>query len=129
MPRLQSQAERGREMITLPEWHPDCGGDWVLSGPGFFANYWPDNTVVASIVDEYGNALESSGIVSGTSLGNCQSFAESWIREHMHLIDASAKAKLDAIRALVDESLARMEPVSWIGALTEILDGNSDGKA
>ena len=30
--------------------------------------------------------------------------------------------KIDAIRALVDESVARMEPVSWIDALTEILD-------
>lgn len=40
-----------------------------------------------------------------------------------------AQAKLDAIRALVDESVARMEPVSWIDALTEILDGDSDGQA
>ena len=33
------------------------------------------------------------------------------------------QAKLDAIRALVNESVARMEPVSWVDALTEILDG------
>ena len=37
--------------------------------------------------------------------------------------DARTQSKLDAIRALVAESTARMEPVSWIDALTEILDG------
>jgi hypothetical protein len=37
--------------------------------------------------------------------------------------------KLDAIRALVNESVARMEPVSWVAALTEILDGGSSGQA
>ena len=36
--------------------------------------------------------------------------------------ESDPQAKLDAIRALVNESVARMEPVSWIDALTEILD-------
>lgn len=39
-----------------------------------------------------------------------------------------AQEKIDAIRTLVNESTARMEPVSWIGALNAILDGDSDGQ-
>ena len=70
--------------VTLPEWHPDCGGDWVLSGDGFFANYWPDNTVSASITDGFdGPTLAESGIVSKDSRAACQSFAEGWVREHL----------------------------------------------
>jgi len=70
--------------IELPEWQPDCGGDWVLSGDGFFANYWPDCTVSASITDGFdGPTLAESGIVPKMSKALCQSFAENWIREHL----------------------------------------------
>ncbi|MEU5156766.1 DUF6221 family protein [Glycomyces sp. NPDC021274] len=70
--------------VTLPEWKPDCGGDWVLSGTGFFANYWPDNTVSASITDGFdGPALADSGIVPKESRAACQLFAEEWIRQHL----------------------------------------------
>ena len=69
--------------VELPEWKPDCGGDWVLSGPDFFANYWPDNTVTASIGEDDGPRLSNSGIVSKESRAACQLFAEEWIREHL----------------------------------------------
>jgi hypothetical protein len=129
LPLLQPQAERGWKVTTLPEWHPDCGGDWVLSGDRFFANYWPDNTVIADVFGENGEVLHCSGIMSFDSKAQCQAFAEMWILHHMRDGDATAQAKLDAIRTLVNESVARMEPVSWIDALTEILDGDSNGQA
>ncbi len=69
--------------VKLDDWHPDCGGDWVLSGPGYFANYWPDNTVSAVIQDASGNELADSGIQSGISRAECQAFAERWIRERL----------------------------------------------
>lgn len=69
--------------VKLNDWHPDCGGDWVLSGPGYFANYWPDNTVIADILDVEGNALDCSGIQHGISRAECQAFAERWIRERL----------------------------------------------
>lgn len=69
--------------VKLNDWHPDCGGDWVLSGPGYFANYWPDNTVIADILDVEGNASDCSGIQSGISRAECQAFAERWIRERL----------------------------------------------
>lgn len=70
--------------VTLPEWKPDCGGDWVLSGTGFFANYWPDNTVTASITEGFdGPALADSGIVPKEGRAACQLFAEEWIRQHL----------------------------------------------
>lgn len=69
--------------VKLNDWHPDCGGDWVLSGPGYFANYWPDNTVSAVINDANGNELADSGIQSGISRAECQAFAERWIRERL----------------------------------------------
>lgn len=69
--------------VKLNDWHPDCGGDWVLSGPGYFANYWPDNTVSAVIQDASGNELADSGIQSGISRAECQAFAERWIRERL----------------------------------------------
>lgn len=69
--------------VKLNDWHPDCGGDWVLSGPGYFANYWPDNTVSAVIQDANGNHLADSGIRSGISRAECQAFAERWIREQL----------------------------------------------
>jgi hypothetical protein len=72
------------DKITLPDWHPDCGGDWVLSGPGFFANYWPDNCVSASIIEgEDGKELASSGLVYLDSKAECMAFAERWIKEQM----------------------------------------------
>jgi len=72
-----------RESIpVLSEWTPDCGGEWVLSGPGYFANYWPDNTVSASILDPNDDALAKSGIVAHPSRATCQAFAEQWIAEH-----------------------------------------------
>jgi len=68
--------------IALPDWHPDCGGDWVLSGPGFFANYWPDNCVSASIIEgEDGKEIASSGLVYLDSKAECQAFAERWIKD------------------------------------------------
>lgn len=71
-------------IVELPDWKPDCGGDWVLSGTGFFANYWPDNTVTASITDGFdGPTLADSGIVPRESRAACQLFAEEWIRQHL----------------------------------------------
>lgn len=73
------------------EWHPDCGGDYTLSGPGYFANYWPDNTVSASIYDlddlndPYTKELAGSGLMGGSSLADCQAKAERWIEEHLLL--------------------------------------------
>lgn len=70
--------------IQLPEWHPDCGGDWVLSGTGFFANYWPDNTVVASVLDGFdGNELATSGIQAFASKAQCMAYAEWWIKAEL----------------------------------------------
>lgn len=69
--------------IKLNDWHPDCGGDWVLSGPGYFANYWPDNTVSAMLNDSEGNQINHSGIQHGISRAECQAFAERWIRERL----------------------------------------------
>ncbi len=78
-----------KHTITLPEWHPDCGGDWVLSGPGFFANYWPDNTVVASILDgEDGREIASSGIVHQGSRAECMAYAEWWIKAELNALPA-----------------------------------------
>lgn len=69
--------------VKLNDWHPDCGGDWNLSGPGYFACYWPDNTVSAMILDVEGDQLNHSGIQSHNSRAECQAFAERWIRERL----------------------------------------------
>lgn len=83
--------------FSLPEWEPDCGGDWTLSGPGFFANYWPDNTVSVSIYVGDTRVAES-GIVSRGSRAECQAFAERWIRDH-----SRALAECRARRRIVEE--------------------------
>lgn len=71
-------------IVELNDWHPDCGGDWVLSGPNYFANYWPDNTVVASILDgPDGNELATSGIQPFASKAQCMAYAEWWIRAEL----------------------------------------------
>ena len=69
--------------MDFPAWRPDCGGDWTLSGDGFFANCWPDNTVSASIWhgDE---RCATSGVVARRTRAECQAFAEQWIRENLH---------------------------------------------
>lgn len=69
--------------VKLNDWHPDCGGDWVLSGPGYFANYWPDNTVIADILDADDTRTASTGIQSFTSRAECQAYAEWWIKAEM----------------------------------------------
>jgi hypothetical protein len=69
--------------MNMPEWEPDCGGDWTLSAPGFFATYWPDNAVSATIYDNNGEISATSGIVRLEDRLSCQSFAEKWIREHL----------------------------------------------
>lgn len=66
--------------VKLNDWHPDCGGDWVLSGPGYFANYWPDNTVIADILDADDTRIASTGIQSFASRAECQAYAEWWIK-------------------------------------------------
>jgi hypothetical protein len=68
--------------LHLEQWRPDCGGDWCLSGPGYFANYWPDNTVSATLYNAKGEAILKSGIFSGASRAECQAWAERWIREN-----------------------------------------------
>ncbi|MFG3340547.1 DUF6221 family protein [Glycomyces sp. NPDC048151] len=77
--------------VDLPEWTPDCGGDWCLSGPGFFANYWPDNTVSASIGGEEGPGIAASGIVARETRTACQAFAEDWIRQHLPEANATLR--------------------------------------
>lgn len=69
--------------VNLNKWHPDCGGDWNLSGPGYFACYWPDNTVSAMILDAEGNQLDHSGVKKFHTRSACQTFAELWIRERL----------------------------------------------
>lgn len=83
---------------ALPEWTPDCGGDWCLSsgnseGPGitFFANYWPDHTVSASIYAD-GHAVHKSGIVARQTKIECQFFAERWIVEHLSVANPTVRA-------------------------------------
>lgn len=83
---------------ALPEWTPDCGGDWCLSsgnseGPGitFFANYWPDHTVSASIYAD-GHAVHKSGIVARQNKIECQSFAERWIIDHLSVANPTFRA-------------------------------------
>lgn len=75
--------------VSLPAWEPDCGGDWCLAGGetegpgwGFFANYWPDNTVSASVFYD-GEKIKGSGIVAHQSKADCQSFAEHWVRDNL----------------------------------------------
>lgn len=88
--------------VELPEWTPDCGGDWCLNvgalshepGVGAFANYWPDNTVSASVYVD-GKDVAKSGIVAHASKAECQAFAEHWIRDH--LADASPVLRLLAL--------------------------------
>lgn len=70
---------------SLGAWRSDCGGDYTLSGEHagvfYFANYWPDNTVSASIyLEEDGDRVAGSGIVQRSSFDDCKRFAESWIR-------------------------------------------------
>jgi hypothetical protein len=94
MSRLQPQAERWWEVITLPEWHPDCGGDWVLSGDRFFANYWPDNTVIASILDgPDGNQISTTGIQPFASKTQCMAYAEWWIRAELTAMKTNGGGK------------------------------------
>lgn len=72
--------------VPLGEWTPDCGGAYCLSGSGYFANYWPDNTVSASIYlgdDEQPTEVATSGIVARPSKAACQAFAEEWIAERL----------------------------------------------
>jgi hypothetical protein len=91
---LQPQAERGWEVMEFPEWHPDCGGDWVLSGPGYFAVYWPDNTVVASILDgQDGNEIATSGIQPFASKAQCTAYAEWWIRVELTAMKTNGGGK------------------------------------
>lgn len=79
----------------LNDWHPDCGGDWVLSGPNYFANYWPDNTVIASILDgPDGNELATSGIQPFPSKAQCMAYAEWWIQAEL-VATASKKGTND----------------------------------
>lgn len=78
--------------VYFDEWTPDCGGDWCLNvgagsdepGVGAFANYWPDNTVSASV---YRDDVEvaRSGIVSRATKAECMAFAEQFIRGHFPL--------------------------------------------
>jgi hypothetical protein len=124
-----SSFDEDRKMITLPDWHPDCGGDWVLSGDRFFANYWPDNTVIADVFGENGEVLHCSGIMSFGSKAQCQAFAEKWILHHMRGNDVSAQAKLDAIHKIVFEDASRgwEHCVRRIAAVLE--EGHSNGQA
>lgn len=95
--RVLAECEAKRRIVeaetqigALPEWTPDCGGDWCLSGGaingepgvGYFANYWPDNTVSVSVYRD-GKRLAESGIVARGSRAECQAFAEQWVREHL----------------------------------------------
>lgn len=50
-------------------------------GIGAFANYWPDDTVSASVYID-GEDVARSGIVARRSRAECQAFAEQWIRDH-----------------------------------------------
>lgn len=76
--------------IVLPEWTPDCGGDWCLSGGansdesgiGYFANYWPDNTVSVSIYAD-GEDVFDSGIIRCRSKAACQAYAEEFVRTNL----------------------------------------------
>lgn len=82
--------------IQLGEWTPDCGGDWCLNGPRYFANYWPDNTVSASIYanddhEDPGDQIAESGIMAGDSRADCQAKAERWIREHLVMANVTLR--------------------------------------
>jgi len=94
---LLARVAEDEAAFTLPEWTPDCGGDWCLSADGFFANYWPDNTVCASA---YRGDVEvaTSGIVSLGSRAECQVFAERWVRDHSRVL-----AECEAKRRIVEE--------------------------
>jgi hypothetical protein len=80
---LPEANDEPRPAVKLNDWHPDCGGGWVLSGPGYFANYWPDNTVIVDILDTDGNVTECSNMYHGDSKAECQAFAENWLRERL----------------------------------------------
>ena len=101
VPRLQPQAERGREVSEI------CTATVPIPDPD-------DGTA-----HDMGCTLPAGH--SGKHICEC---GVMWTPR-----EPSAQAKLDAIRALVNESVARMEPVSWVDALAEILDGDSDGQA
>lgn len=115
MPRLQPQAERGREvtiigssfdedrrMIDAPKNEVTvCTASVPISDPDDGTSHDMGCTLPA---DHTGKHICACGVM--------------WTPR-----EPDPQAKLDAIRALVNESVARMEPVSWVDALTEILDG------
>lgn len=128
--------------INLGEWTPDCGGDWCLSGPRWFANYWPDNTVSASIYEgedgdgQLTDEVARSGIMSGVSKADCMAKAEDWIRAQLaafteygirwasdyvegaeSLEQAKAIVQLVAIRAAAKRSAA-IEPAPEVVSRT-----------
>jgi hypothetical protein len=88
-----------RTVVTVDvKWRPDCGGDWTLSGPNFFANYWPDNTVTASVFDgdpETSDPIASMGVaVPFSSRAECMAEAEKWIRSALRDAGLTGKAAL-----------------------------------
>jgi hypothetical protein len=112
---------------TLGEWTPDCGGDWVLSGPRWFSNYWPDNTWVASVhkgTDDEGDLtdmLADSGIRSGKSRADCQSRAEEWIRANLDRTTTSDEEQ----RIRADQAAkTRAEDIALLEALDTRTLGN-----
>jgi hypothetical protein len=76
--------------LVLADWMPDCGGDWCLSGgapsdeqgAGYFANYWPDDTVSVSVYVD-GDDVAASGIVKRRTRVECQAFAEEFVRDNL----------------------------------------------
>ena len=91
--------------MKFPEWTPDCGGDWCLSdgkgedapGVGYFANYWPDNSVSASIYVD-GEEVADSGIMARGSKAQCMALAEQWIAERLAAAEPHLSAAREAIR-------------------------------
>lgn len=85
--------------MKLNDWHPDCGGDWVLSGPGYFANYWPDNSVSASVSDAEGVETAASPIIYRDTKAECFAYAERWIRAHMDTTPTEGKTVADQTKS------------------------------
>ncbi|QCB93285.1 DUF6221 family protein [Cellulomonas shaoxiangyii] len=117
---LRARLGEDEAAFTLPEWQPDVGGDWTLSGDGFFATYWPDNTVSASIY-RGDDQVATSGIVSRRSRAECQAFAEGWIREHTRVL-ADIEAKRQIVQTYI-ATLAHEQQFQGQGTASAVADG------